>query len=136
MATTAGGRRLYLNRSVGEADQVVVLGRRHYDVLLGHAGAEGDLFPALSDEPTRTEMLQRWNFTAPGSEPWPMRQEAQEASWLLGMPFFVQIIDGPGDSLAQVIAGTAEASSGGASAGSMPAGARSSRPPRTWWWPP
>lgn len=58
VAATAGGRRLYLNRSVADADQVVVLSRRHYDVLFGHAGAEGELFPGLSDEPTRTEMLQ------------------------------------------------------------------------------
>jgi len=110
VATTSGGRRFYINRSVGDADQVVVLGRRHYDLLLGHAGAEGDLFPALSDVPTRTELLHRWHFTAPGDEPWPLRKEAEEASWLLGMPFYIQVIEGPGDSVYQVIAGTRDAS--------------------------
>ncbi len=113
VAATAGGRRLYLNRSVADADQVVVLSRRHYDVLFGHAGAEGELFPGLSDEPTRTEMLQRWTFTAPGAQAWPVRQEAEEVSWLLGMPFYIQLVAGPGDSVAQVIAGAAAAAAEG-----------------------
>jgi nickel-dependent lactate racemase len=113
VATTSSERRLYLNRTVADADQVVVLGRRYYDGLLGHAGAEGDLFPALSDEPTRTDLLRHWNFTAPDADPWPLRQQAQEAGWLLGMPFFVQIVAGAGDSAAEVIAGTSEASAEG-----------------------
>jgi len=113
VATTAKGRRLYLNRSVADADQVVVLGRRHYDVLFGHAGAEGELFPFLSDEPTRLEWQHRWEFKAPGAEPWPLFREAQEVSWLLGLPFYVQIIEGQDDSVAQVIAGAAAASAEG-----------------------
>lgn len=113
LATTSGGRRVYLNRSVADADQVVVLGRRHYDLLHGHAGAEGDLFPALADEETRSELLPQLNFSVPGKEPWPVRQEAVEISWLLGTPFFVQVIEGPGEQLAHVVAGVAEASQEG-----------------------
>lgn len=113
LATTASGRRLYLNRSVVEADQIVVVGRRYYDPLLGRAGAEGDLYPALGDEATRDELQRRFNFTVPGKEPWPLRQEAVEVSWLLGTPFFVQFIAGPGDSVAHVVAGVAEAAEEG-----------------------
>src|SRR5262245_9913397 len=40
LATTKAGRRLYLNRTVVDADQVVVLTGRHYDLVLGHGGAE------------------------------------------------------------------------------------------------
>jgi nickel-dependent lactate racemase len=113
LATTAAGRRVYLNRSVVEADQTVVLGSRRFDHLLGHAGAEGDLFPALADEETRTELLRKLNFHAPGNKPWPLRQEAVEIGWLLGTPFFVQLIAGTGDQLARVVAGVAEASQEG-----------------------
>jgi nickel-dependent lactate racemase len=109
LATTGAGRRIYLNRSVGEADQVVVLGRRRFDVWHGQGGAGGDLFPALSDEPTRQELGKRWNLKVPGDSPWPLQQETEEVVWLMGMPFFVQLIDGPGDSIAEVIAGTAQA---------------------------
>ncbi len=77
MATTRAGRRLYLNRSVVDADQIVVVGRRHYDLLLGHAGAEGELYPVLGDEATRGELQHRWSWSDPGKEPWPLRQEAQ-----------------------------------------------------------
>jgi len=113
LATTAAGRRVYLNRSVVDADQVVVLGGRRFDPLLGYAGAEGDLFPALADEETRTELQRKLNFHAPGNEPWPLRQEAIELSWLLGMPFFVQLIEGTDDELVRVVAGVAEASQEG-----------------------
>jgi nickel-dependent lactate racemase len=113
LATTAAGRRLYLNRSVVEADQLVVVGRRWYDQLLGQAGAEGEVYPFLGDQETREELLRRWNFAVPGKEAWPMRQEAIEVNWLLGTPFFVQIIPGQGDSVAYVVAGVAEAAEEG-----------------------
>jgi nickel-dependent lactate racemase len=113
LATTASGRRLYLNRSVVEAEQVVVVGRRRYDRLLGQAGAEGDLYPGLGNEETCNELQRRFHFTAPGKEPWPLRREAVEVSWLLGTPFFVQIIEGPADSVAHVVAGVADAAEAG-----------------------
>src|SRR5437588_504012 len=56
LATTRRGRRIYLNRTAVDADQLVVLARRSYDPLLGYAGSEGSLFPALSDEATLKEM--------------------------------------------------------------------------------
>ncbi len=110
LATMAGGKRLYLNRTVVEADQVVVLTGRRYDSLLGHGGGEGALYPALADEATREEMIGRLNLAVPGEGPWPVRQEAIEATWLLGLPFFVQAIPGVGDGIAQIVAGAAEAS--------------------------
>ena len=43
----SGGRRLYLNRTLVDADFVVVLSGRDYDPLTGYAGAEAAIFPAL-----------------------------------------------------------------------------------------
>lgn len=113
LATTRGGRRIYLNRSVGEADQVVVLGRRRFDGWHGLAGAGGDIYPVLSDEATREELSKTWNDQIPGVNLWPLQQETEEVLWLLGMPYFIQIIDGPCDTIAEVIAGTSQARSEG-----------------------
>ena len=50
LASTKAGRRVYLNRSLVDADQLIVVGRFHYDPMLGYAGGLSDLFPALSDD--------------------------------------------------------------------------------------
>jgi nickel-dependent lactate racemase len=113
LATTREGRRLYLNRSLVDADQSIVLSRRWYDPLLGYGGAEGLIYPALCDEETGTALNARLTLDAPEEAPWPARQEAIEAAWLLGLPFFVQLIEGAGDTVAAVVAGTAEASVAG-----------------------
>ncbi len=113
LATTHKGKRLYLNRTLVEADQIVVLSGRRYDPLLGYSGAEGSLYPALSDRETRTEMSQRVNLGLPEATPGPARRAATETAWLLGAPFFVQVIEALGDGVAQVVAGTTEASQEG-----------------------
>lgn len=105
LATTRKGRRLYLNRTVVDADQVVLLTRRTYDPLLGYSGAEGALYPALSDEATRKEMAGLLSMEAPGEKPWPVRQEAAEVAWLLGAPFVVHLVEGPGETLTHVLGG-------------------------------
>jgi nickel-dependent lactate racemase len=110
LATTRGGRRLYLNQHVVDADQVVVLSGRRYDPVTGCSGAEGAIFPDLADAETRTELGSNGRLIVPDDEPWPAMKEAIETSWLLGAPFFVQIIEGSGDGVAAVVAGTTEAS--------------------------
>lgn len=110
LATTHKGKRLYLNRTLVESDQIVVLSGRGYDPLFGHGGAECSLYPALSDRATQTEMSQRIHLDPPKEAAWPARRAAVEAAWLLGAPFFVQVIEAAGDGVAHVIAGTTDAS--------------------------
>jgi nickel-dependent lactate racemase len=113
LATTRQGRRLYLNRTAVDADQLVVLGRRRFDSVLGYSGAVTDVYPALSDEATRRELTGRPSPEVPGTTPWPVRQEAAEVAWLLGAPFFVQVIEGRGDAVSQVVAGPQESDAEG-----------------------
>jgi nickel-dependent lactate racemase len=113
LATTRNGRRIYLNRTAVDADQLVVLTGRGYDPLLGYSGAEGAIYPAFSDEATRQEMCGRLSLLAPGKTPWPVRQEAVEVTWLLGASFFVQVIEGAGDDIAHIIGGITESSEEG-----------------------
>jgi nickel-dependent lactate racemase len=106
LATTKHGRRLYINRTAVDADQLVILSGRGYDPLLGYSGAAGAIYPALSDEATRQEMAGRLSLTVPGPTIWPVRQEAAEVAWLMGAPFLVQVIDGAGEAIAHVVGGS------------------------------
>ena len=105
MATTQSGRRIYLNRTVVEADQVVVLTGRRFDPILGHAGGETSIFPMLADEETRYETMK----LAPKA----IFAEATEVAWLFGQPFHVQLIHSGGDGIAEAIAGAREATQRG-----------------------
>jgi nickel-dependent lactate racemase len=113
LATTKQGRRIYLNRTVVDADQVVLLTRRGYDPLLGYSGAEGALFPALTDEATFQVVGSRLSMMPPGKEPWPLRREAAEVAWLLGVPFLVQVIEGTDSEVVHVLGGPVENSGEG-----------------------
>jgi nickel-dependent lactate racemase len=99
LATTRAGRRLYVNRSAVDADQIVVLGPPDADPLLRRGGA-GMLYPALSDEATREELAGAASASAPA-----LRREAAEIAWLLGAPFLVQVVEGAGDDISAVVAG-------------------------------
>ncbi len=105
LASTKAGRRLYLNRTLVEADFVILLTGRGYDPLTGYAGAEAAVFPALADDEARAAYAGQFSTGAPGGEPWPVQVEAAEVVHLLGMPFLVQVIEGAGGEIQEVVAG-------------------------------
>lgn len=113
VASTADGRRIYLNRTLAEGDFTIVVSGRGYDPLAGYAGAEFAIFPALGDEENRNAYQGQVSIDAPGEDPWPVREEAAEVVVLLGMPFFVQVIEGAGDTVQDVIAGLPPSSAEG-----------------------
>ena len=101
VATTKGGRRIYLNRTVTEADFLAVLTRRGYHPTLGPVGCELALFPALSNAETRAAFAH-----PPTDGPAPdVRGEAAEVLWMVGTPFLVQVIEGYGDHVVEVLVG-------------------------------
>jgi nickel-dependent lactate racemase len=108
LASTRHGRRIYLNRTVVDADQVVVVTRRGYDTSHGYTGAAAALYPALSDEATL--QAARAGLTAKDAAKAPSPQETAEVAWLLGAPFFLQLIEGADGGLAHVLGGLAETS--------------------------
>ena len=105
LATTRGGRRVYLNRTVVEAEFVVVLTGRRFDPTFGYAGAEAALFPALSEPEAVAAFVGQFSARPPGDKPTAARTEATEIARLLGSPFLVQVIEGFGDTVADVVAG-------------------------------
>jgi nickel-dependent lactate racemase len=113
LATTRKGRRVYLNRAVVDADQLVVLTGLRFDLLMGHAGAAGAVFPAMSDVETRHAWDKSLSLDVPREAPWPARGEAEEVAWLLGAPFQVQVVEGAGDTVAAVVAGSNDVAADG-----------------------
>ena len=100
LATTQSGRRVYLNRTLVEAGFHLVLTGRKFDATFGYSGAEIAMFPTLSDDETREALAKTTAKTSTA-----VRAEAAEVTYLCGLPFFVQVIEGDGDVIAEVIAG-------------------------------
>ncbi len=111
LATTSSGRRVYLNRTLVEADASVILTGRGYDPLTGYAGAEAAVFPGLAGaEPGPPPEIEK---KAPGPVPTGLRAESLEIAWLLGTPFLVQVIEGADDAVQEVVAGLLDSSTEG-----------------------
>lgn len=108
LAATKSGRRIYLNRTIVDADLAVVLSGEHYDPAHGYMGSADFIYPAYSDVETLHAWEKALTNEPPADEPWPLRREAEEVLWLLGAPFLVQVVPGDGDTIAEVIGGSAE----------------------------
>jgi hypothetical protein len=112
LANTAGGRRVYLNRQLTDADFVLPIGRLGFDPVLGYRGPWSLIFPDLSDEETR-RAYRSWLPGDEAGEP-PALVESSAVSWLLGTQLQLGLISGA-TGLDRVIAGTlAEVRSRGA----------------------
>jgi nickel-dependent lactate racemase len=109
LATTKGGRRIYLNRSLVDADQTVILTQRRYDTLLGHGGGAGVIFPGLCETEAADAIRAQISLAAPSAGSWKLKHEADEVAWYLGAPFFVQVIEGNGGDILYVVGGAHEA---------------------------
>jgi len=113
LATTKKEHRIYLNRTAVDADQLIVLSRRRYDAAFGYGGAEMAVYPGLADQTSIEETRGHLTKKAPGATPSAIQAQAREVVWLLGAPFFVQVIEGTGDGICDVLAGPLESSDAG-----------------------
>lgn len=107
LASTKAGRRVYLNRSLTDADVVVPVGLLRHDPDAGYRGPWSLLFPGLSDRSTMRAL--RDAAGAGLSESGRHRREARldeaaEVSWLLGSQFHLGIVPAASGVL-EVIAG-------------------------------
>ena len=108
LATTRKGRRVYLNRSVVEAEQTIVLAGCRYDPMFGRYDGPCALFPVLSDGATLKDTNRHLSMAAPNGGNFPLHEEANEVAWLLGVPFMIHAVEGSGDGLAHLVGGTVE----------------------------
>ncbi|MFO0813711.1 MAG: lactate racemase domain-containing protein [Gemmatales bacterium] len=106
LASTKEGRRIYLNRLITDADQLIIVGSVRFDEVHGITSGLAEVFPAFSDEPTFAELTRQLHFHVTGAErQFPIWKETEQVGWLLGMPFVVCVAEGEGDKVSQIFAG-------------------------------
>lgn len=108
LATTARGERVYLSRTLIEADVAVSVGLMSYDPVIGCRGTSSVFYPGLSS----TDALSRahglgHSELGPDDER-PLRQVIDEIAWLLGTQFTVQMLPAQGTGVAGLMAGANE----------------------------
>ncbi|APW60432.1 lactate racemase domain-containing protein [Paludisphaera borealis] len=95
LATTAEGRRVYLNRTLTDADVVLPVGLLRYDPLVGRHGPWSLIFPGLSDQETGESYRRGMRDDSQDQAfPQPHIDEALEASWLLGSQMQIGVVPG------------------------------------------
>ncbi len=109
LSTTTNGQRLYVNRTIVDAGQTIVLTRVAFDPVHGYRGSELAIFPALCDEETQ-QSAEAGSLSLDPPEEGARSTEASEAAWLLGLPFFLQVIEGDEGNVAHVLGGVASSS--------------------------
>lgn len=107
LAASQEGKPIYFNRAIDEADVVIPIGQLRLDSAWGYVGVHGCLYPRFSDAATQER------FRRSGAD-WSKqqrlrREEADEAAWLLGVQFTVQVAPGTRNALLHVIAGESHA---------------------------
>lgn len=106
LASTREGRRIYLNRHIVDADQLIIVGNVRFDPIFGVATGLAEVFPTMSDQATRGELARHFHESLPSAKhPFPIWKEIDAVAWELGMPFVVCVLEGARDSVCQVISG-------------------------------
>ncbi len=113
LAASAAAHPIYFPRVVCDADVVIPIGWRLPMPAHRPASHVDALFPTFSDAATQRRVWERHSeatdaMSVPSEGPAAL-DEAEEAAWLLGVQFAVEIVPGPRGSVLQVVAGDREA---------------------------
>ena len=105
LASTEEGERIYLNRSVVDADVVILVGTVRHDPVLGYRGTASALFPALSTRDSFRRFVSSFTGRRMGHHPKWARSYVDQIGWLLGAQLSVQLVRGDGGNVVAVLAG-------------------------------
>ena len=105
LATTKLGRRIYLNKSLIDADQIIVLTGRRPDAYLGEIGGATALWPRFSDTEACDGILATWTRKGRDEFVTHLQAEATEVLALLGLPFIIEVVEAGNDGIAAIVAG-------------------------------
>ena len=95
---------IYLNRLLTDADVVLPIGCLRCEPAIDYHGMFGGLFPTFSGRQTQDKLFASAVAHAERGEA-RSREKIQEAGWLLGVQFTVQVVPGPGGEALRVLAG-------------------------------
>jgi len=107
LAADAGGKPIYINRTLHEADAVIAIGCLRLDDSQGYLGINSSVFTAFSD----TARLERYRTPAANDAAHrrKLQKQADEVGWLLGLQFTIQVVPGAASEVLHVLAGSSEA---------------------------
>ena len=107
VAAAANGDPIYINRTIYDADLAITIGALRVESPQVTHDIYSGVYPTFSDAPT----LNRYRSlkAAEPKEHERLRKAADEASWLVGTPFTIQVVPGPGDTILQILAGETRA---------------------------
>lgn len=101
LATTKDGQRVYLNRTLTDADFVLPVGELGFDRALGYRGPWSALYPGLSDRETLARFRALAAAPVDPAADRPALAEASEVGWLIGCQLQVGVLPGaPGAVIA------------------------------------
>jgi lactate racemase len=107
LASTAQGRRIYLNRLLSDADFVLPVGRLGFDPVLGYRGPWSLIYPGLSNAESQRSFRGEAGQGPPGlGRKRALREESAEVSWLLGGQFQIGVVPGA-SGVSGIVAGLA-----------------------------
>ena len=105
LSATSDGQRVYLNRTLTDADIVIPIGTLGYDSTLGYRGPWSVIYPGLSDREALARFARQATDEPPDHErPRAALRESAEVSWLLGCQFQIGVVPGVA-GVGSVIAG-------------------------------
>ena len=96
---------IYLNRLLTDADVVLPIGCLRCEPAIDYHGMFGGLFPTFSGRQTQDKLFADRRWLMPSVAKCGCREKIQEAGWLLGVQFTVQVVPGPGGEVLRVLAG-------------------------------
>jgi len=106
LAMSHDGEAILLNRALFDADVVLPIGVFRPEEAPGDYSCHGGVYPEFADQ----KALQRFPvpnaLRAHGKRHAKLCRQAEEAAWLLGVTFSIQVVPGAGDQVLGILAGS------------------------------
>lgn len=104
LAAARDGEPIYFSKVLADADIVIPIGAFRADQTLAYYGVHSGLFPTFADVDTQRRFREYRN-NADRHQRQLRQAEAEEAAWVLGVLFTVQVIPGRDGSVLGILAG-------------------------------
>ena len=109
LAASESGRPILISRTLHDADLVLPVGGVLHTAVAGYFGIHSGIFPTFADSDTLSRFRSLGSLARSGSYKQALVDEVDEAAWLLGIHFTIQLLPADGFGVLEVLAGQCEA---------------------------
>jgi|GEM_PF-2220101 len=109
LTNTPSGRPIYLNRMLLDADMIIPIGCYRGDLSWSYRGLYGSLYPTFSNDATHARYRNPHMLDTRDEVFAKSQREVDSVGRLAGMQFTVQVLPGPVDEVAEILAGETSA---------------------------